>query len=272
MIVGGFLFAFIDLFGGLWIILIGWFISTSAQSQYRQTLIQRDIGNLKARDMMSRAVDRVTPEMNLAELYSYFLQYKHNIFPVMRGDQLFGSVSSRGLRKVKKERYDSMRVSDIMTPREKLATVKVDNSAKDVLALMGNNRIEMLFVLSNDPEEGVVGVITRADLIRMIQTQEALSRSGAKEPPPGSERTITVEEGMLFQIQSPLVEGGSMGWVPQYDPSQFALVAQHMAQLSSDHQLEEFTLQALRKGTFYIALNRQGESTKNAIKYTIIVN
>src|SRR5439155_6072326 len=50
---------------GLWLILIGLFISNGAQSSLRQTIVQEDLRDLRARDIMARNIDSVHPGMTL---------------------------------------------------------------------------------------------------------------------------------------------------------------------------------------------------------------
>ncbi len=272
MMVGGVLLTFLVpsyLFDGIWLVLIGWFISSSAQGEYRQVQILRDVADLKARDMMSKTVDRVSEEITLTELSSQFLQYKHKGFPVMRGDELIGCVTMQDLRAVKKELWDTTRVLDIMAPKEKLATVKESDPAKQVLAAIGSRQIGRIFVLSDDMSGRLVGIITRTDVMRTIQMQESFLKNAPPPGPAGLERNIPVEVGMLFQIIAP--EYGGINWSPSFNPGEFSLVSEQIVQIAPDKQAKQFTLQALKKGTFYINLNQPGDK-KSSLTYTILVN
>jgi Zn-dependent protease/predicted transcriptional regulator len=272
MMFGGILLAFLRpssyLFDGLWLVLIGWFISSSASQEYRQVQILRDVADLKARDMMTRDLDKVSEDINLTELSSRFLQLKHNGFPVMRGDELIGCVTMHDLRSVKRELWENTRVADIMTPKQKLVTVKESDPAKQVLSLMGSNQIGRIFVLSGDLSGRLVGIITRTDVMKTIQMQESFLRSAPPPAPAGSERNISVEVGMLFQIVSP--EYGGINWTSVFNPEEFALISEQIVQIAPDKQTKQFTLQALKKGVFYISLS-QSSDKKAAVRYTIIV-
>lgn len=271
MIFGGVLLVFIFpglLFDGLWLVLIGWFISSGAQSEYRQVLIQRDIADLKARDMMTRTIDSVPPDINLSELSYRFMQQKHNGFPVMNGEDVIGCVTMHDLRRVKKEFWDTTRVADIMTPKEKLITVKASDPAKQVLQLMSSNQIGRIFVLSDDINGKLVGIITRTDVMKAIQMQESFLRNAPPQAPGGIERTISVQTGMLFQIIGPS-EGGT-NWSASFNPGEFSLISEQLMQLSPEKETKQFTFQALNKGTFFITLLQPRD--KRGTRYTIIVS
>ncbi|MDH2900658.1 MAG: site-2 protease family protein [archaeon] len=272
MMFGGILLAFLYpgyFFDGIWLVLIGWFISSGAQHEYKQVQMMRDVADLKARDMMTRNVDRVPEDITLTDLSSQFLQRKHNGFPVMRGDELIGCVTMHDLRGTKRELWDSTRVTGIMTPKEKLVTVKETDHAKKALSLMGSNQIGRIFVLSDDMSGRLVGIITRTDVMRTIQMQESFLKSAPAPAPKGSERNISVEVGMLFQIISPEYDG--IAWSTSFNPGEFSLISEQIVQIAPDRQTKQFTLQALKKGTFYISLNRPGDK-KTALRYTIIVS
>ncbi len=271
---GGVLVSFLDtalLFDGIWFVLIGWFISSSAQSEYRQVLIMREVAGLKARDMMTRSVDAVSEDLTLTELSSRFLQLKHNGFPVMRGEELVGSVTMHDLHAIKKELWDATRVSNIMTPRDKLVTVKEYDSAREVMAVISAKQIGRVIVLSNGDSitsGHLAGIITRNDVMRTIHMQESFQRSAPPPAPAGSERWISVEVGMLFQI---VPTEKSAAWSVTFNQNEFSLISEQMIQIAPGKETKQFTMQALKKGTFYIFLSQPSNSKKN-LRYTIIVS
>jgi IMP dehydrogenase len=79
--------------------------------------------------------------------------------PVTQGSKLVGIVTSRDLRF--ETRYDEP-VSRIMTPQEKLVTVKEGASRDEILKLLHQHRIEKLLVV--DEKFGLKGLITVKDI------------------------------------------------------------------------------------------------------------
>lgn len=102
---GMFTMIFVDFVSGMWFILIGWFISSSATSSLRQTMIQEDLRGVRVADLMTRNVESVTPEMDLRSLSEEFMRTKHTGFPVVSGSELVGCITLGDLRKVKKESW-----------------------------------------------------------------------------------------------------------------------------------------------------------------------
>ena len=87
-----------------------------------------------------------SPNCSIKEVIE--LTSKHNIsgVPVVEGKNLMGIVTSRDLRFVSKV---TPKVSTIMTPKERLVTVKEGASKERVKSLLHKNRIEKVLVVNS---------------------------------------------------------------------------------------------------------------------------
>ena len=88
--------------------------------------------------------------------------------PVVDNGELKGIVTSRDFRYA--DDMDS-NVSSIMTPFEKLVTVKEGVSQKEVMQLMYENRIEKVLVL--DAQDNLSGLVTMKDIEKSAQNPDA---------------------------------------------------------------------------------------------------
>ncbi|SFJ78418.1 IMP dehydrogenase [Methylophaga sulfidovorans] len=116
----------------------------------------------------------VSPTTTIGEVVE--LTRSHNIsgVPVVDGDDLVGIVTSRDLRF--ETHYDNP-VSEIMTKKDKLVTVKEDASRDEVLALLHTNRIEKVLVI--DDNFHLTGMITVKDIQK--QTDNPLASKDEQE-------------------------------------------------------------------------------------------
>ncbi|HIC45615.1 MAG TPA: IMP dehydrogenase [Methylophaga aminisulfidivorans] len=116
----------------------------------------------------------VSPNTTIGEVVE--LTRSHNIsgVPVVDGDDLVGIVTSRDLRF--ETHYDNP-VSEIMTKKDKLVTVKEDASREEVLSLLHTNRIEK--VLVTDDNFHLTGMITVKDIQK--QTDNPLASKDDQE-------------------------------------------------------------------------------------------
>ena len=88
--------------------------------------------------------------------------------PVVDNGELKGIVTSRDFRYA--DNMDS-NVSSIMTPFERLVTVKEGVSQKEVMQLMYQNRIEKVLVL--DDQDNLSGLVTMKDIEKSAQNPDA---------------------------------------------------------------------------------------------------
>ncbi len=103
----------------------------------------------------------VSPEMTVREVLSLTKKFKISGLPVVKGSQLVGIVTNRDLRF--ETRLDQP-VRDIMTPRDRLITVKENAQLDEARGLMHKHRIERVLVV-NDAFE-LRGLMTVKDILK----------------------------------------------------------------------------------------------------------
>jgi IMP dehydrogenase len=101
----------------------------------------------------------VTPDTTIRDVLALTRANRISGVPVVEGKQLVGIVTSRDLRF--ETQYDSP-VSTIMTPKERLVTVKEGASRKEVQGLLHKHRIEKVLVVNSKFQ--LKGMITVKDI------------------------------------------------------------------------------------------------------------
>ena len=161
-----------DFFHGLWIGAIGWFLQNAASASLQQTIIETRLRDVRVRDVVRPDPTAVTPETTVAELIEdHILRRNRRAMPVARDGRLVGIVTIGDISEVKADARSTTPVADVMGGREGLRTVTPDDSVSRALELLGEGDHEQLPVVDDGR---LVGVLTRADLIRQIQLREAL--------------------------------------------------------------------------------------------------
>lgn len=121
---------------------------------------------------MTRNVFTISPDITVEQLVSdYFLVNRHGGYPVVRDGKILGVVTLQSVRAIPKEMRTSARVEQAMTHGETMVTVKSNLSALDALHKMARERVGRLLVVENGQ---LVGIVTRGDLMRTIQTRQEL--------------------------------------------------------------------------------------------------
>ncbi|MEW6998961.1 IMP dehydrogenase [Colwelliaceae bacterium BS250] len=101
----------------------------------------------------------VSPDISILEVLKLSDELKFSGFPVVdAANNLVGIITSRDLRF---ETDLQKPVTALMTPKDKLVTVKADAGREEILNLMHINRIEKILVI--DDAEKIIGMITAKD-------------------------------------------------------------------------------------------------------------
>ncbi|MFZ9035848.1 MAG: IMP dehydrogenase [Francisellaceae bacterium] len=109
-----------------------------------------------------------SPETTISELMQLTSQYHFSGVPVVEGRNLVGLVTSRDIR-FAKDFNES--ISTVMTPKDKLVTVKPGASEAEIQSLLHRHRIEKVLVINDDFE--LVGLITVKDIQKAIDKPNA---------------------------------------------------------------------------------------------------
>ena len=141
----------------------------------------------------------ITPEHTVLQMLALSEQLGISGFPVCDGGKVVGIVTSRDLRF--ETRYD-VKAHQIMTPREKLITVKEGTSALEAKALLNKYKLERLLVVNEGFE--LKGLITVKDITKQTSFPNA-ARDSAGHLRVGA--AVGVGEGTEERVEA-LVRAG----------------------------------------------------------------
>jgi len=150
--------------GGIMLIFIAFFVYIAATEEERSTSIVVPLEGVKVKDIMSRELKTVIPEMTLTEIISLMFREKHRGYPVMVDGRLAGIVTISNVQKVPEEKRGTTTVGDIMV--KEIYVIGPEDEAAGAMRKMMERQIRRLPVM----EDGrLVGIVSRSDLIRAIE-------------------------------------------------------------------------------------------------------
>ena len=153
--------------GGLWLMLIGWFLYTAAQTSYQQSTLQETLSGVKVKDVMVRDIVSLTSLISIDEaVNAYFLRYGFGGFPVIDDGKFLGIVTLKEIKDVPRENWPRVKVSDVFVPHNTRWEVSPEEDAMKALELMLTEDKGRIAVTK---DEGVTGLITRSGIARYVQ-------------------------------------------------------------------------------------------------------
>ena len=155
----------------LWFGLIGWFIAWLAGMSYRQQQVKSLLEGVKVADVMTSHPEYVDGNLTLETFaHEHILGREHSRYPVIYQGSIVGIVSLPDIKTVDREDWPYVHVVDVTT--KDLSAVAID-AATPVDALLERLAADKPGALLAVSDGRLVGIVTRADVISLLQRQSA---------------------------------------------------------------------------------------------------
>lgn len=156
-----------DFIGGLWLILIGWFLNNAAESSYQDLLIRSTLEGLRVREVATFNPETVPASLTLQQLMDeYFFNRSYQSFPVMENNHPIGLVTLNQVKQIPRDAWNRRTVKDIMLPTGIGITVNLGDNMMQVIEKMKEARSQRLLVTNNG---NLQGIISATDLANWLQ-------------------------------------------------------------------------------------------------------
>jgi len=158
--------------GGLWIAFIGLFLGQAASASNAEVQASAALSGVRVGDVMTKDCPTVDGNLNLRTFADEFLlRTGQRCFVVTQNGQLAGLVSVPDLKRIERQRWPFITVSEIAVPLEQARPVSPETDVKDALPLLLRDDVNQLPVISNGE---LVGVISRGNVVQYLQTRAEL--------------------------------------------------------------------------------------------------
>jgi CBS domain-containing protein len=172
--------------GGVWFVVIGWFLRNASEQSYQQLVFRTSLEGTTVGQIVSHRYDAAPPDIILDQLVSdYVLTRSQRCVPIVVAGDLLGLVTMSDLQRVPREAWAETSAYRAMTPREQLHIVTPETDLGQALAIMAANDVHQLPVISH---REFLGFVTRADVLGLIQIRSELGDRSipARSEPPAS--------------------------------------------------------------------------------------
>jgi Zn-dependent protease/CBS domain-containing protein len=159
---------------GLWLVFIGWFLNSNAAASYRQIVIQDILEDVPVERLMRPNPPTVPSSISVDSLVQDgIMATDDHAFPVVDENRLVGLVTIEDIRGIPRSSWNSTTVRQIMTPKDQLVSVTLDEDAAEALNKLQTRDVNQLPVMRDG---SLAGLLRRRDIIKWLQLHSELSR------------------------------------------------------------------------------------------------
>ena len=151
--------------GGIWILLIGWFLNSGAQSYLQQYEITSILSRVPLDSIMNTSIVTVKEDLTVDGLINErFNLYSKDSFPVVTGDGYFlGMVTFKDAWAVPESSRATTITRDIMIPKKNLILMDTNRRADEALLEMTRKNMGKVFICN---EKGIlIGLVSKTDIM-----------------------------------------------------------------------------------------------------------
>jgi Zn-dependent protease/CBS domain-containing protein len=159
---------FVDPVGGLWLILIGWFLDSSARGEATGEQARHALEGVLVGDVMSKN-PVIVPSWITVELLvdQYVMGHEFTSFPTHSIDgRIDGLVTMRGIKQVPAQQRSNRRAIDIAIPADRVPIARQDEPITDLLKRIGTASDGRAMVYDGGT---LVGIVSPSDIARLFQ-------------------------------------------------------------------------------------------------------
>jgi Zn-dependent protease/CBS domain-containing protein len=162
-----------NVFNGLWIAFIGWFLESAAGAQVQQQMVQGLLGSHKVSEAMGAVCTHVPGEITLQKIVDdEVLTHGRQCFLVDRGDHTVGLLTLRNMKEIPRPAWTTSTAAQAMVPVEKLNGIDPKAELWTAMEKMGRDGVNEMPVMSGP---NLVGLLSTGDIVKYLHTLQQVA-------------------------------------------------------------------------------------------------
>lgn len=162
-----------DGIGGVWYVLIGWFLKEAAAGTYQSARLDEALQGATVADVMLTHVEKLPPDVSLAEAArEHFLRTGYGAYPVVRDGRPVGLLCLRDVLRHPPEEREVTSVQAAMTPLAGEIVAGPHEPLLSALAKMSRPGSGRLLVVEGGR---LVGMLSLGSVLRHVRVREQLA-------------------------------------------------------------------------------------------------
>lgn len=153
--------------GGIWLALIGLFVSAAARAEAEQVIARERLAGLHVEDVMVEDPVSVGPDETIGEVIDRVVRRRpHSTYPVVDHGSPVGLLPFRSVAETPHREWDERTVRDRMLPRGEVPIVPDDEDAADALEELARHPVAHALVVHGGR---LAGLLSLGDLTRTAE-------------------------------------------------------------------------------------------------------
>lgn len=156
-------------FGGIWLAVIGVFVTAAAKAEENGLLVKVALGGREAGKLMAHPAVTVPGGISVADAVAdYFVPYRFSAFPVCDGDRLLGLVDTTAVERVPANRRATTAVEEVAF-YDPSFVIGEEQDVADLVERPAFQRSGRAIVVARD---GRLGIVSITDVRRVLRALE----------------------------------------------------------------------------------------------------
>jgi Zn-dependent protease/CBS domain-containing protein len=166
--------------GGLWYVLLGWFLINAAGAEEQYGRMERALASVRVRDLMSPHPVTAPADLDLERFIDeYVMRNRYSAFPVVdHAGRVQGLLTLRRAKHVPRAHWRSTLVADVACPMDKVPTASPEEPVLDAMRRMDDDCAEGRVLVMEDGM--LVGLLSPSDIRRSFELAELRQHAGAR--------------------------------------------------------------------------------------------
>jgi len=159
--------------GGMWQILIGWFLKEAAGGAWRGARLDETLQGLTVADVMVDGPETLPAHVSVADAArDHFARTGYGGYPVVRGDEPVGLLCLRDVLRTPPEERDTVSVQAVMTPLGREIVISPGTPLRTAVSRLAEQGRGRLLVMEGGR---LVGFLTLNTVMRHVRVREQLA-------------------------------------------------------------------------------------------------
>jgi Zn-dependent protease/predicted transcriptional regulator len=165
--------------GGIWLVLIGFFVLSASRGAYQRMLLQDSLKGQFVAQLMTADPWTASPNMSLQDIADQvMLAHAVSFVPIVEGDRVLGTIDTQIMRHIPRDDWPNQIAGSVMAPLDPDAIITPRMTAETALKRLTEGAERKLIVLEGG---NLRGVLSLRDLLGHIAlVQELGGRTGHK--------------------------------------------------------------------------------------------